>query len=137
LKVIERECFCLGLKRAARSVARRYDEAFSRLDLSNGQFSMLATIAGLQPVGMVALGERLGMDRTTVTAALKPLLRRGLVDVGVSKSDPRGRDASLTRSGSTLLEKAIPIWETLQGEIASAVELSDVDRLREDLIALR
>jgi DNA-binding MarR family transcriptional regulator len=136
-KVIERECFCLALKRAARTVARRYDEGFSHLDLSSGQFSTLTVIAGLQPVGMVALGERLGMDRTTVTAALKPLQRRGLVSVEVSKSDPRGRDATITKRGASLLEKAIPIWEELQLQIANDVELSDVARLREDLVALR
>ena len=93
------ECLCLGLRRAARALSRRYDEALQPLDLNNGQFSMLTMIAGLQPVGMQALADRLAMDRTTVTAALKPLQRRGLVTVEASEHDLRGRDARLAPPG--------------------------------------
>ena len=81
-------CNCLALRRAARGIARRYDEAFRPLDLNNGQFSMLTAIAGLQPAGIQRIGEVLGMDRTTVTAALKPLQRRGLVEVEVGWETP-------------------------------------------------
>lgn len=111
-------CNCLALRRAARGIARRYDEAFKPLDLNNGQFSMLAAIAGLQPAGIQRLGEMLGMDRTTVTAALKPLQRRGLVEVEVAEDDQRGRAVRLTRAGTKLLDRAIPLWEAAQQAVA-------------------
>ena len=110
-------CNCFALRRAARGIARRYDEAFRPLDLNNGQFSMLTAIAGLQPAGIQRMGEVLGMDRTTVTAALKPLQRRGLVEVEVAGDDLRGRAVRLTRAGTRLLERAIPIWEATQQEV--------------------
>ena len=111
-------CNCFAVRRAARGIARRYDEAFRPVDLNNGQFSMLAAIAGLQPAGIQAIADVLGMDRTTVTAALKPLQRRGLVTVAVAEDDPRGRDARLTVAGRDLFERAIPLWQAAQAEVA-------------------
>ena len=55
------DCFCLNLKRAARVVTRRYDEALEPVNLGNGQYSTLMAIAGLQPVSMQVLQEMLGM----------------------------------------------------------------------------
>ena len=112
-------CNCLALRRAARGLARSYDEAFRPLDLNNGQFSTLTAIAGLQPAGIQALADCLGMDRTTVTAALKPLRRRGLVEVEVAENDQRGRGARLTRAGMALLEQAIPLWEAVQRSVSA------------------
>jgi DNA-binding MarR family transcriptional regulator len=116
--LIGASCNCLALRRAARDLARRYDDAFRPLDLNNGQFSMLTAIAGLQPAGIQAIGDLLGMDRTTVTAALKPLQRRGLVEVDWDEEDLRGRLVQLTREGTRLVQRAIPLWEAAQQEAA-------------------
>ena len=131
--LVASECLCLGLKRAARAVARRYDEAFRPLDLNNGQFSTLTAIAGLQPAGMQALAELLAMDRTTLTAALKPLERRGLVEVAVSEADARGRDVSLTSAGRALLARAMPLWQALQQELTDDMGGDRADELRSQL----
>jgi DNA-binding MarR family transcriptional regulator len=130
-------CNCLALRRAARGIARRYDEAFRPLDLNNGQFAMLSAIAGLQPAAIHAIGERLGMDRTTVTAALKPLQRRGLVMVGVAEDDQRGRAVRLTRAGANLLARAMPLWQSVQQEVARQLGGTDASAtLRRQLAAL-
>lgn len=113
-QVIAAECLCLGVQRAARVVARHYDEALRPVALSNGQFSLLASVAGLQPVGMQALAEHLAMDRTTVTAALKPLARRGLVSIEVAAHDLRAREVSLTKDGFELLRQATALWTRAQ-----------------------
>ena len=52
----------------------------------------------------------LAMDRTTLTAALKPLERRGLVVVRVDAGDRRGRLLALTDAGRDVLAAAVPIW---------------------------
>jgi DNA-binding MarR family transcriptional regulator len=51
------------------------------------------------------------MDRTTLTAALKPLERRRLVKVRVDPTDRRGRLVALTAKGRRLLVSAVPVWE--------------------------
>lgn len=133
---IASECLCLGLRRAARAASRRFDQALQPLGLSNGQFSMLTVIAGLQPVGMQALAEHLAMDRTTVTAALKPLQRRGLAETDVSEADARGREVRITPSGRTLLVRAMPIWKSVQRELNGGLAPADVVRLRKHLAQL-
>jgi DNA-binding MarR family transcriptional regulator len=104
-------CICLDLQRAARAIARRFDTAFRPLDLTNGQFSLLMSLKhrAASPLGRVAA--LLAMDRTTLTAALKPLARRGLVDVAVDPADRRSRRLSLTPQGHRVLAAAMPIWE--------------------------
>src|SRR5215470_7170580 len=89
-------CLCLHVQRAARALARRFDEAFRPLDLTNQQFSLLMSLNRPAPPGMTAVAAVLAMDRTTLTAALKPLERRGLVKVTVDPDDKRGRLLKLT-----------------------------------------
>jgi DNA-binding MarR family transcriptional regulator len=112
-------CNCLALRRAARAAARRYDEAFRPLDLNNGQFSMLAVVAAVPNVGIQAIAERLGMDRTTVTAGLKPLIRRGLATVDVDARDHRARGIRITSAGTDLLKRALPLWQAAQDAVAA------------------
>jgi DNA-binding MarR family transcriptional regulator len=116
---VSKECLCLALKRSARAVARRYDQAFQSLGLNSGQFSMLTVVAGLEPVGILPLAEKLAMDRSTVTAALKPLQGSGWVRVEVSPTDKRGRDVVLTREGRAILARAMPRWRAVQEELAA------------------
>src|SRR5882672_12378276 len=76
-------CLCLHVQRAARALARRFDEALRPLDLTNGQFSLMMSLNRPEPPGMGPVASLLGMDRTTLTAALKPLQRRGLIKLTV------------------------------------------------------
>src|ERR1700694_4243128 len=80
-------CLCLHVQRAARALARRFDEALRSLDLTNGQFSLLMSLNRPEPPAMAAVAALLAMDRTTVTAAIKPLERRGLVAVAADPGD--------------------------------------------------
>jgi DNA-binding MarR family transcriptional regulator len=130
------ECFGLNLKRAARTVGRRYDEALRPIDLNNGQFATLAVIAAFQPVSMRILAEHMSMDRTTLTAALKPLERRTLVSVRPDDRDRRGRSISLTDGGMKLLREAIPLWKKVQGLITREMGTSGLPVFRSQIAQL-
>src|SRR5216683_1213941 len=104
-------CLCLHVQRAARALARRFDEALRPLDLTNGQFSLLMSLNRPTPPAMGAVASLLAMDRTTLTAALKPLERRGLVMVTTDPADKRSRLMTLTPAGRGLLARAVPIWQ--------------------------
>jgi DNA-binding MarR family transcriptional regulator len=104
-------CLCLATQRAARALARRFDDAFRPLDLTNGQFSLLMALNRPKPPSIAPLAEFLAMDRTTLTAALKPLERRGLITVTVDPDDRRSRLMRLTGRGRNLLAKALPVWK--------------------------
>lgn len=118
-------CLCLHAQRTARALARRFDEALRPLDLTNGQFSLLMSLNRPGPARMGSVVTLLGMDRTTLTAALKPLQRRGLVEATVDDEDKRSRLLTLTRAGRVLLKKALPVWERVHGEIDRLVVAKD------------
>jgi len=103
-------CLCLAAQRAARALARRFDEALRPVGLTSGQFSLLMSLNRPKPPSMGMVAETLAMDRTTLTANLKPLMRRGLVDSTVDPADRRGRRLSLTAQGQATLAAATPIW---------------------------
>lgn len=129
-------CLCLHVRRAARTLTRRYDEALHPLGINNGQFSLMITISRPKAPTIGAVAALLAMDRATLTANLKPLERRGMVEVVVDPNDKRSRLLTLTATGQALLARAIPLWERIQGSIESQVVGSDPDRLRHDLCAL-
>lgn len=127
-------CLCLHVQRAARALARRFDEALRPLGLTNGQFSLMMSLNRPEPPAMGAVAALLAMDRTTLTAALKPLQRRGLVEVVVDPADRRSRRMALTPAGRGLLAEAVPIWRSAHAVVDGL--LGDPDRLRDDLRAL-
>ncbi len=129
-------CLCLHLQRAARAVARHFDEALRPLDLTNGQFSLLMALNRPEPPGIGNVAALLAMDRTTLTAALKPLARRGLVEVSVDAADRRGRRLRLTPAGRALLAGAVPVWQREHAAIEHRLVGANADRLRTDLRAL-
>ena len=124
------------MQRAARALARRFDEALRPVGLTNGQFSLLMSLNRPVPPGIGSVAALLAMDRTTLTAALKPLERRGLVKVTVDPTDRRGRRMTLTARGRTLLASAVPIWERTHAALEGVLSDGDPDRLRSDLRAL-
>jgi DNA-binding MarR family transcriptional regulator len=129
-------CLCLHVQRAARSLARRFDEVLRPFNLTNGQFSLLMSLNRPAPPPMAAVASLLAMDRTTLTAALKPLERRGLVKVSADPADRRSRLLVLTAKGNGLLARAVPIWERTHGELEALLPKGDPSRLRENLGAL-
>ena len=129
-------CLCLHVQRAARALARRFDEALRPIGLTNGQISLMMSLNRPEPPGIVAVADLLAMDRTTLTAALKPLERRGLVTVARDPSDRRGRQLSLTKAGETLLASAVPVWEKTHREVEAQLKDVDPDRLRSGLRSL-
>jgi DNA-binding MarR family transcriptional regulator len=129
-------CLCLHVQRAARTLARRFDDALRPIGLTNGQFSLLMSLNRPEPGGLASVATLLAMDRTTLTAALKPLQRRGLLTVAKDPADRRGRRLSLTPAGKTLLASAIPVWEQTHQDVEALLKIGDLDRLRRSLLAL-
>ena len=129
-------CLCLHLQRAARALARRFDEALRPLGLTSGQYSMMMALNQPAPPSIGTVASILCVDRTTMTAALKPLERRGLVTVSVDNSDRLSRRLKLTAAGRALLARAVPIWRRTHAEIDRLVPDAGAERLRRDLRAL-
>jgi DNA-binding MarR family transcriptional regulator len=126
-------CMCLAIQRAARALARRFDEAMRPFDLTNGQFSLLMSLNRPKAPNLSSVASLLAMDRTTLTAALKPLERRGLVIVTSDPADKRSRMLTLTPEGMRLLSVVTPIWKSAHGELEQLLDDGEHDRLLSSL----
>jgi DNA-binding MarR family transcriptional regulator len=129
-------CLCLHVQRAARTLGRRFDEVFRPFGLTNGQFSLLMSLNRPEPPAMGPVASLLAMDRTTLTAALKPLERRGLVKISQDPSDRRSRILTLTGKGQNLLARAIPVWKRTHHELEQMVPNGDPEGFRRSLRAI-
>ncbi len=129
-------CLCLHAQRAARALARRFDDALRPLGLTNGQFSLMMALNRPEPPPMGPVAALLAMDRTTLTAAVKPLSRRGLVLVLPDPRDRRGRRLALTEEGRSLLARALPVWVETHAAVEAGLAGIDADALRAGLKAL-
>lgn len=126
-------CLCLHAQRAARALARRFDDALRPAGLTNQQFSLLMALNRPELPTMAPVAQMLAMDRTTLTAALKPLERRGLVRVEFGPQDRRSRRLVLTDSGHAVLAQAVPIWRETHASIEADLAGVDPDQLRKGL----
>ena len=127
-------CLCFGAQRAARALARRFDEVFRPLGLTNGQFSLLNALNRPSPAPLGAVARLLSMDRTTLTAALKPLERRGLVTIAGDPRDRRSHLLTLTPAGHAVLAEALPLWRRAHATLEK--RLGDPTALRRGLAVL-
>jgi DNA-binding MarR family transcriptional regulator len=128
-------CLCLAAQRAARTLARRFDAALKPHGLTNGQFSLLVALnqAESPPIGRLA--PFLAMDPSTLTAAVKPLERRGLLRLEPDEHDRRSRRVRITPEGVALLLRAIPVWREAHAALDAALG-GRADPLRQGLAQL-
>jgi DNA-binding MarR family transcriptional regulator len=115
---IEQACLSFAAQRAARAIGRRYDAALRPIGLSNWQFTLLMMLIRDEAPTIGTLAHDLGTDRTTVTANLKPLERRGLLAMQPDVEDRRIRRVVATLEGRALLARAYPLWQEAQADCA-------------------
>jgi DNA-binding MarR family transcriptional regulator len=123
-------CLCLHVQRAARALARRFDDVLRPVGLTQGQFSLLTSLNRAEPPTIGAVATLLALDRTTLTANLKPLERRGLLKVKVDGEDKRSRRLILTPAGKAALTAAAPIWRRAHAQAERQLHSATADVLR-------
>jgi DNA-binding MarR family transcriptional regulator len=131
--LVRDSCLCLHAQRAARALARQFDQVLKPVGLTNQQFSLLMALNRPAPPAMGAVADLLAMDRTTLTAALKALERRGLVRTALPPEDRRARLLILTEAGARVLAAAVPIWRETHAAIEQQLAGFDPDALRSAL----
>ena len=127
------ECACFDLRKATRTVSRMYDEFLRDRGLNITQFSLLRLIRAEKELSISTLGRYMAMDRTSITRALAPLERDGLIDSRPG-ADKRIRIVSVTGKGRKLIENAEPEWHKAQEAL---MEIVGEDRWRAMCTLLR
>lgn len=129
-------CLCLAAQRAARALARRFDEALKPSGITSGQFSLLMSLNRPEPPTIGSVASLLAMDRTTLTANLKPLERRGMISLVADEKDKRSRRIRLMDAGMAALQSALPTWVQTHADIDEKLGGVQISGLRAGLRAL-
>ncbi|MDX1410792.1 MAG: MarR family winged helix-turn-helix transcriptional regulator [Nitrospirales bacterium] len=124
---------CFNLRKSARAITQMYEEALTPTGLRATQFSLLVATRLMSTTTINQLAKALVMDRTTLTRNIKPLEKQGLLRVTPGKDDRREREVTLTGSGQTILEKALPLWKEVQKDVKKELGQDRFDRLLHDL----
>jgi len=129
-------CNCAAVRAAARHVSQSYDQFLAPSGLRTSQFSILARLKRLGPLGINALAEHMVMDRTTLGRNILPLQRDGLISVRPAASDRRARELHLTKAGENRLQAARKCWSAAQGRFEAAFGAKRSADLRKTLQAV-
>ncbi|MDJ0696532.1 MarR family winged helix-turn-helix transcriptional regulator [Mastigocoleus sp. MO_188.B34] len=116
LTPIAATCACFHLRKASRAVTQLFAENMKSSGLQVTQFTILVAVAIAGSSRISDLAEDLVMDRTTLTRALKPLVKRGLIVVEPGR-DRRIKVVSLTAKGYAVMSKAVPFWQEAQAHV--------------------
>ncbi|WP_304617864.1 MarR family winged helix-turn-helix transcriptional regulator [Paracoccus sp. (in: a-proteobacteria)] len=129
-------CLCLAAQRAARRLARRFDAVLRPFGLTNGQFSLMVALNQPDPPPMGRLAPFLAMDPSTLTAAVKPLARRGLLTVEPDPDDRRSRLLHITPEGVALMRQAAEVWRSAHAALDAQLPSGLPETLRQGLAAV-
>ena len=135
-RMVRDNCLCLRVQRASRAIGRMFDDAFRPFGLTNFQFSLLMMLNRPSPPTIGTLAEDLAMDRTTMTANLKVLERRGLLTVRRDHDDSRVKLVVLTRAGRSLLAKCVERWQAANDAMRTRVSATELSSLYANLDAI-
>lgn len=112
-------CTCFRMRKLARLMSQRYDQALAPAGVNLNQYSILRRTGGKgRPLGEVA--HELGMDRSTLSRDLKALVEAGWIESVVGE-DARQRRLRITAAGRAVIERAWPLWRAVQDEIDSGL----------------
>jgi DNA-binding MarR family transcriptional regulator len=122
-------CACSQVRRLARKLSAHYDSILSPEGLTITQYSLIVNIERAGQLSHSFLAEKVGMERTTLTRNLSPLVRAGWVAVAAGK-DRRQHLLQLTATGKRKLMRSLPLWEQAQSEFLSRIGSQSLQQLR-------
>src|SRR4029453_567321 len=114
------DCACEGLRRAARAVSKIYAGALAEFGLTATQLAILVATQLHGPGPLSGRAEGLGLDRTSLYRAVRPLERKGYLQTLAGRTE-RERTATVTAKGERLLQEALPVWESTQQRFVDAL----------------
>jgi DNA-binding MarR family transcriptional regulator len=121
-----RQCVCTAARRRSRDLTRAFEKAMRGSGVRGTQFTLLATLIQTGPIATTRLADFQGLERTTLTRNLRPLIRDGLVQIDEAE-DRRVRKVAITPAGEEAARRAFPFWKKAQ-DAALAVSSGEAQR---------
>jgi DNA-binding MarR family transcriptional regulator len=122
------ECMGFALRKAARSITRRYDAALRARGLRSTQFNLLVMLDATGPITTTELAKRTAIERTTLTRNLALLAKKRWVTTERAE-DLRSHKVALTKRGRNVALDALPSWHEAQQALAGALGKREFDNL--------
>jgi DNA-binding MarR family transcriptional regulator len=129
-------CTNTALRRAARRLGNLYDEALAPLNLKATQVGLLAELdkfrsgGGQEGPTLQDLGERLAIQISAVTHALRPLVRDGLIEVRPDALDRRTKRSVMTPLGKARFKEALVLWDKTNRRVETVLGPTSAKALR-------
>ncbi len=106
-----RDCLCFAVRRAARAVTQHYERRPAGLRAT--QFSVLVRLAQTGPMPINRLASQMGLERTTLSRNLRPLVAKRWIAVS-EEADRRVHSVAITAQGRAIAREALPAWRKAQ-----------------------
>ena len=129
-----RQCVCTAARRRSRELTRAFERAMRGSGVRGTQFTLLATLVQTGPLPTTRLADFLGLERTTLTRNLRPLVRDGLVRIDEGE-DRRIRKAGITPKGEETARRAFPFWKKAQDAALAGAESAEAQSQKKGLTA--
>jgi DNA-binding MarR family transcriptional regulator len=113
LETSPRGCTHFKLRQLTRRVGLHYDRIVAGAGLKTTQYSLLSNLASRGPIRPGDLARQMGMDASTLTRNLQPLVAQGWVVIGPG-DDARSRILNLTEAGRAKRQQAQREWKAAQ-----------------------
>jgi DNA-binding MarR family transcriptional regulator len=111
-----RGCTNFKTRQLSRLLSRHYDAELAPTGLKTTQYSLLSHVQQLGPIAPGELARRMGLDASTLTRNLQPLVAAGwlLQEAG---PDARTRSITLTAEGRAKRAEAHRCWKAAQNKV--------------------
>jgi len=121
-------CTNFKTRQLSRLLSRHYDAELAKAGLKTTQYSLLTHVLRLGRIAPGELARRMGLDASTLTRNLQPLLVAGwlLQEAG---ADARSRCISITPAGRGKQAEALRHWKAAQQDINAALGLERIAAL--------
>lgn len=126
-------CTCFKLRKLTRAMSRVYDHHMAAVGLKTTQYSVLKNV-GQEALPVAELADRLGIERTTMTRNLKPLIEAGWISLEAG-ADSRQRIVTITDAGRAKVRQAYHAWRAAQTEFETLIGAAAVRTLHAQLDA--
>lgn len=124
-------CTCFKLRKLTRAMSRLYDQHLATVGLKTTQYSLLVN-AARAALPVAELAELLGLERTTLTRNLRPLIAAGWLELK-NGADARQRIVTISDAGREKVGHACVAWRRAQTEFETMMGRDTVRALHEQL----
>ncbi len=121
-------CSSFKLRQLSRRVSQQFDHVVGAAGLKTTQYSLLTHVMALEPVRPVDLAADMGVDASTLTRNLQPLIQQGWLAIGPG-DDGRSRFVTMTPAGRAKRAEAQREWKRAQLAFNAQVGEARVVRL--------